>query len=115
VTPKIGYHLGRTLLVSIPALFADGVCRPFTLRGADLHGLWLQSDELTRRLLPKDQQDLATIPAAVFVPFAQIAGVLVAAAPSPGPAQEDAAPSAGAVRGRTRARSTPKDGAAKET
>jgi hypothetical protein len=115
VTLKISHHLGRTVLVSIPALFADGVCQPYTLRGADLHGLWLQSDALTRRLLPEDQQDLATIPTAVFVPFAQIAGVLVATGPAPDPPQEDSAPAAGAGRGKARAKSTPKDGAAPKT
>ena len=52
--PKISHYLNRTVMVSVPGLFDDGVCRPFTLLGADLNGLWLQSDELTRRLLPHD-------------------------------------------------------------
>jgi hypothetical protein len=110
MTPKVGHYLNRTVMVSVPALFDDGACRPFTLLGAELHGLWLQSEELTRRLLPKDQQDLAATPAAVFVPFAQIAGVLVAA-PAPGPRSAERATSA-AARGRTRAGTTPKDSGA---
>jgi|ERR1700746_1830134 hypothetical protein len=77
--PRITRYLNKTVFVAIPALFEDGVCQPLTLLGAELHGLWLQSDELTRRLLPQDKLDLAaTVLAAVFVPFAQTAGVLVA-------------------------------------
>ena len=69
MTPKVSHYLHRTVMVSVPALFNDGACREFTLLGAELHGLWLQSDELTRRLLPGDQQHLAaTATAAVFVP-----------------------------------------------
>jgi hypothetical protein len=86
---NIARYLNKTVLVSVPALFEDGVCRPFTLLGAELHGLWLQSEELTRRLLPEDKRDLAaTTPTAVFVPFAQIAGVLVAGASSQSPEQQ---------------------------
>jgi hypothetical protein len=108
---KISRYLNKTVFVAIPALFDDGACRPFTLLGAELHGLWLQSDELTRRLLPKDKQDLAATPAAVFVPFAQIAGVLVAA-PALSPQPGESAPSAAAARAKTRAKSTPKGGGA---
>jgi hypothetical protein len=57
--------VNKTIYVSIPALFQDGRCRPYTLRGAELNGLWLQAD-------------LAALAPIVFVPFAQIAGVLVA-------------------------------------
>jgi hypothetical protein len=105
MTPKISQYLNRTVMVSVPALFADGACRPFTLVGVELHGLWLHSDELTRRLLPKDQYDLAGMPAAVFIPFAQIAGVLVTAGPAPDQPQPKSAPPAAVRRGRSRARS----------
>jgi hypothetical protein len=80
---RIARYVNRSIFVSLPGLFDDGVCRPFTLLGAELEGLWLQSDELTRRLLPGDKQHPAATPAAVFVPFAQIAGVLVATGPAP--------------------------------
>jgi hypothetical protein len=55
--------------------------------------LWLQSEELSRRLLADDPLDLKTLAPAVFVPFAQIAGVLVptiapAQAASPVPSEE---------------------------
>ena len=77
MTPDVARYLNRTIFVSIPTLFEDGACRPFKLLGAELNGLWLQSDELARRLLPNDKQDFASLAPAVFVPFAQIAGVLV--------------------------------------
>ncbi len=75
---NIARYLNKTILVSIPELFEDGKCRAFKLMGAELNGLWLQSDELTQRLLSDDRQDLASLAPVVFVPFAQIAGVLVA-------------------------------------
>jgi hypothetical protein len=104
MTPSIARYLHKTVFVAIPALFEDGACRPFILLGVELHGLWLQSAELTRRLLPRDQPGLADTPAAVFVPFAQIAGVLVGAGPAAGPSQKvEDAPAAAAPRGRTRA------------
>jgi hypothetical protein len=102
-------------MVSVPALFDDGACRPFTLLGVELHGLWLQSDELTRRLLPHDKQDLATTASvAVFVPFAQIAGVLVSAGPAQGeqPQQPESTSPAAVPRDRSRAQATPKAGGA---
>jgi hypothetical protein len=103
--PKLAQYINKTIFISIPALFEDGACRPFTLLGAELHGLWLQSDELTRRLLPRDKQDLATTTtAAVFVPFAQIAGVLAATGPAPDQKQPENAPADAATGGRTRAR-----------
>jgi hypothetical protein len=106
MTPNVARYLNKTVFVSIPALFDDGVCRPFTLLGAELNGLWLQSDELTRRLLAGHEGDLpATSAPAVFVPFAQIAGVLVAGAPSQSPEQQPVLPPAPA-RERSRRRKT---------
>lgn len=78
MTPKINQYLNKTVLVSIPALFDDGQCREFTLRGVELHGLWLQSDDLAKRMLNKDMQAYASAGPVIFVPFAQIAGVLFA-------------------------------------
>jgi hypothetical protein len=112
MTPKVSHYLNRTVMVSVPALFADGACRPFTLLGVELHGLWLQSDELTRRLLPEDNRDLAGVPGAVFVPFAQIAGVLVTAGSAPDQQQPKRAAPAAVARTRTRARSAAKGGGA---
>jgi len=80
--PNIVRHLNKTVFVSIPALFEDGVLRPYTLAGAELNGLWLQSEELARRLLPRELADHAALAPAIFVPLAQIAGVMIAAPPS---------------------------------
>jgi hypothetical protein len=84
---NVAQHLNKTVLVSIPALFSDGECRAYKLLGVELNGLWLQSDELTDRLLPQDRKDLASRAPMVFVPFAQIAGVLVAMSATPSSAQ----------------------------
>jgi hypothetical protein len=94
--PNLARYQNKTILVSIPALFEDAVCRPYKLLGAEINGLWLQSEELTARLLPPESGDLARLQPVVFVPFAQMAGVLVAtgvpeppatAAAPPGPAK----------------------------
>jgi hypothetical protein len=113
--PNLTRYLNKTVFISIPALFEDGTCRPFKLVGAELHGLWLQSDELTQRLLSGDQQALASLAPVVFVPFAQIAGVLVVTgAPAPttqGPPQQTpAATTAGAPSATKLARKRPGGG-----
>lgn len=93
MTPKLTQYLNRQILVSIPALFEDGRCRPFRLVGAEFNGLWLQSDELTRRLYPEKQGE-APVSLPAFVPFAQISAVLITppalgAAPSTAPENKD--------------------------
>ena len=75
--PTLSRHLNKTLFVSIPALFEDGTARPYTLLGVEMNGLWLQSVELIDRLLRDEGRELVELNPAVFVPFAQIAGVLV--------------------------------------
>jgi hypothetical protein len=77
MTPKLGHLLNKTVLVSIPTLFEDGACRSYKLLGVELHGLWLQSNDLSQRLLADNQQVLISASPVVFVPFAQIAGVLI--------------------------------------
>src|SRR5579864_7634433 len=76
--PNLARYLNKTVLVSIPALFDDALCRPYKLLGAEITGLWLQSEELTNRLLTSESGDMANLEPAVFVPFSQMAGVLVA-------------------------------------
>jgi hypothetical protein len=76
--PNLARYLNKTVLVSIPALFDDGLCRPYTLVGAELTGLWLQSEELADRLLPDESAEFKNLAPVVFVPFSHIAGVLVA-------------------------------------
>jgi hypothetical protein len=83
---SLGRYLNKTILVSIPALFEDGACRPYWLLGAELNGLWLQSDDLTSRLLKEDRQGYASTAPVIFVPFAQILAVLIPTKPVPGAA-----------------------------
>jgi len=80
MTESISKLAGKTLLVSIPTLFGDVKCRPCTLVGAEIHGMWLRSEELTGRLLPSDNPFAAAEPIA-FVPFAHVAAVLIATVP----------------------------------
>ena len=81
-------YLNQAIFVSIPALFEDGTALPYTLLGAELNGLWLQSEQLTKRLLGDEGHQLALLNPAVFVPFAQIAGVIVATSMPEPPAPE---------------------------
>jgi hypothetical protein len=105
---KLNQYLNRTVLVSIPALFPDGKCRAYTLRGVDDHGLWLDSQHMNERLLGDDKKDYTTVGSGAFVPFAQIAGVLfVTAAPQALPPAADdksAAAQAAVVKGKTAAK-----------
>jgi len=71
-------YINQPVLVSIPALFDDGGARPFTLMGVEGNGLWLRSDLLTDRLLQDEGRELVELEPMVFVPFAQIAGVVLA-------------------------------------
>jgi hypothetical protein len=75
MTIQVNRFIGKTIMVCIPAIFEDGKCRPYKLVGVDLQGLWLQSADFTRRLLPQDMEQHAD-ELIVFVPYAQIAGVL---------------------------------------
>jgi Zn-finger nucleic acid-binding protein len=83
--PSLARYLNKTILVSIPALFEDGLCRPFTLISVEPLGLWLQSGELTERLLhaKRENRQLTEMGPVVFVPFGQIAGVLVTTSAPP--------------------------------
>jgi hypothetical protein len=78
MTPQFSQYINKTILVSIPVLFHDEKCRPYKLIGVEGQGLWLQSDELTTRLLPEHLQDYAAAGPVVFVPFDNIAGILIA-------------------------------------
>jgi hypothetical protein len=77
MTPALKQYLNKTILVSIPHLFHDEKCRAFTLLAAEVTGLWLQSSELADKLLPEDWKDYGSAGPVVFIPFAQIGGVLV--------------------------------------
>jgi hypothetical protein len=81
MTPKPGQFINKTVLVAIPAVFGDITCRPHTLLGFELQGLWLHSDELNQRLLGEDAQNISAASLVAFVPFTQIAGVVIPTAP----------------------------------
>ena len=82
-------YINTTILVSMPTVYHDSKCRPFKLLGVELPGIWLQSDELTKELLPEQTQQYAAASPVVFVPFAHIAGILV---PTARPAAAASAP-----------------------
>ena len=88
---KLGLFIGKTVLVCIPSLFDDGRVRPCRLLGIEIHGLWLESQELRARLLPQGLDIDPSIAISCFVPFSQISGVLVAAA-TPADGQASAEP-----------------------
>jgi hypothetical protein len=79
--PAITRLIGTTVLASIPALFSDGACRPYRLVGAELNGLWLQASELTERLVRDEMREIADTEPVAFVPFTQIAAVLIPTTP----------------------------------
>lgn len=105
MSPNLSRYLNQAIFVSIPELFEDGTALPYTLLGVELNGLWLQSDQLTERLLGDEGHQLAQLNPAVFVPFAQIAGVIVATSMPELPNDE---PKTRAVR-KPRTRAAPAD------
>src|ERR1700744_3645 len=107
VTPRIGQFVNRMVLVSIPALYGDGVCRPYTLVGYEAQGLWLRGEELNRRLVAEDTPGVSETVPVVFVPFAQIAAVMI---PLPPPGSQPPGPPASGKRG---SRTPPRDTANK--
>jgi hypothetical protein len=74
--PRLHDYLNQNILVSIPVLNSDIKCRPYTLLGAELHGLWLQSEELTD-LATTEESDVPAAGAPVFVAFSHIAFVVL--------------------------------------
>jgi hypothetical protein len=74
-------YIDRDILVSVPSLFGDVRCRIVVLIGVEVHGLWLQSDELTGRLLPGEMERFASMAPIIFVPFSQIGGVVIGTRP----------------------------------
>jgi hypothetical protein len=81
VPPGISRFLNRTVLVSIPDVFDDRAVRPCKLRGVEAIGLWLQSEELTTRLLDDEVRDVADMEPIVLVPFAQVLGIVTPTLP----------------------------------
>ena len=76
MSANLSQQLNKTILVSIPALFADPAARRCRLVAAEPSGLWLVSDDLARAVQPEAKHGKAEVVTAIFVPFAQIAAVL---------------------------------------
>jgi hypothetical protein len=66
---RLGHHINKPVLVSMPSIFADEKPRACKLIGVEPAGLWLENEDLTRMALPDADESLAP----VFVPFTQIA------------------------------------------
>jgi hypothetical protein len=66
---KLGHHINKPLLVSIPPIFGNTQLHRCRLIGTEAAGLWLESDDFPRAA----GGDAASLPALVFVPFTQIA------------------------------------------
>jgi hypothetical protein len=109
--PKLVDYLNHPILVSIPALHSDARCRSYALRGVEMQGLWLQSEELAGHVAPADTGGYREPLAVAFVPFSQIACVLL-----PRPYRRSAGLSIGTRRELTHSKPTPvHDGAQKRT
>jgi len=74
--PKLLDYLNQTILVSMPAVHSDARCRSYTLRGVEMQGLWLESEELVGHLTPGESGKSIDAKTPVFVPFSQVACVL---------------------------------------
>jgi hypothetical protein len=92
MTPNLGRYLNKTILVCITGIFEDEKCRPYKLLGVELFGLWLDGADLANRFLTHEYKSASTA-WAVFVPFSQIACVVISTAsatPAPSPAASPA-------------------------
>ena len=83
MTPNLSRFLGKVILVSIPAMAGDTKCQPFTLKGVELIGLWLESAGLSDAFLKDEHRAHASVRWSFFVPFTQIACVAIAVAEAP--------------------------------
>jgi hypothetical protein len=88
----LGHYLNKSLLVSIPSIFGDDDPRACTLTGIEPSGLWLESEDFSKKLLHPDDKRARPH---VFIPFHQIAYLLEATADAhgkPGGARTTEAP-----------------------
>jgi hypothetical protein len=71
---NLANYFNKNILVLIPSFSDDP--RPYTLVGIEPSGLWLESEELQRKLHTSEKQQSSTATKAAFVPFAQISYVI---------------------------------------
>jgi hypothetical protein len=81
MVPRLIDYVNQSILVSIPVLHTDVKCRSYTLKGVELQGLWLQSEELLKELLGDDEGEGTYALAPAFVSFSHIAFIVLSAAP----------------------------------
>jgi len=74
---NLNRYVNRTALVSIPAVSKDGKCRPYKLTGIELVGLWLEGDDLADTFLGQEYKGSTSMSWEFFVPFSQIACVVI--------------------------------------
>jgi hypothetical protein len=74
---RLGHHVKKAVLVSIPAIFSDARARECHLVDFEPTGLWLESVDLWHVVFP----DAERPPSAVFVPFTHIAYLVDAPPP----------------------------------
>lgn len=74
--PNLANYFNKNILVLIPSFSDDKQPRLYTLVGIEPSGIWLESEELQRKLHTSEKQQSSTASKAVFVPFAQISYVL---------------------------------------
>jgi len=80
MTPNLSKYVNKTILVSIPVLSGNAKCKPYTLIGIELIGLWLQGPDLAGGFLDHPYKSQQATTWAFFVPFSQIACVVVPSA-----------------------------------
>lgn len=80
MTPNLSKYVNKTILVSIPVLSGNAKCKPYTLIGIELIGLWLQGADLAGGFLDHPYKSQQATTWAFFVPFSQIACVVVPSA-----------------------------------
>ncbi|SRR6266481_5873692 len=73
---NLANYFNKNVLVLIPSFSHDEQPHSYTLVGIEPSGLWLESEELERKLYPSDKQQTSSATKAAFVPFSQISYVL---------------------------------------
>jgi hypothetical protein len=71
---KLGHLVNKPVMVSIPAILGGAEPRSFRLVGLEPAGLWLEATDLSGTAI----STAGLLPAALFVPFTQIAYLLEA-------------------------------------
>lgn len=77
MAPNLTKYVGKTILVSIPALSKDTMCRSYRLIGIELIGLWLEDEALRGAFLDDEHRSHDMVRWSFFVPFTQIACVAI--------------------------------------